>query len=233
MSRTLSEATSSSATDRRGVVDARPVDRDELRRGLLAGGVAGPATHPLDNVRGNAQMLLDRDPTRSSGSPGCRTGSTSSASSTSSRPRPARRSTARRGPARCEILRADPRLRAAAAGGRLAPGAVNEASESCSRPATRSGLAHLYQSWRCSPRRARRRSAGARRSVAGRNGSTTTGRRAWDGVMVLTDGREPGTPTGPTRCSGSSPKERPTSCSRPRLRRGGDRGRVETIRSPT
>jgi hypothetical protein len=37
------------------------VDRSELERALVAGGVAGIATHPLDNVRGNAQMLLERD----------------------------------------------------------------------------------------------------------------------------------------------------------------------------
>jgi hypothetical protein len=39
-----------------------PVDRDELARGLLAGGVAGTATHPLDNVRGNALLLNEGDP---------------------------------------------------------------------------------------------------------------------------------------------------------------------------
>jgi hypothetical protein len=40
----------------------RPVDRDELARALRAGGVAGTATHPLDNVRGNAQLLNEGDP---------------------------------------------------------------------------------------------------------------------------------------------------------------------------
>jgi hypothetical protein len=40
----------------------RHVDRDELARGLLAGGVAGTATHPLDNVRGNALLLNEGDP---------------------------------------------------------------------------------------------------------------------------------------------------------------------------
>jgi hypothetical protein len=33
----------------------------------LDGGVAGVATHPLDNVRGNAQMLLDHDPDKEFG----------------------------------------------------------------------------------------------------------------------------------------------------------------------
>jgi len=44
----------------------RPIARVELERALLTGLVAGWATHPLDNVRGNAQLLLDHDPTRSS-----------------------------------------------------------------------------------------------------------------------------------------------------------------------
>ena len=39
----------------------RPVGREELASGLLAGGVAGTATHPLDNVRGNALLLNDGD----------------------------------------------------------------------------------------------------------------------------------------------------------------------------
>jgi len=39
-----------------------PVDRDELARALVAGGVAGTATHPLDNVRGNALLLNEGDP---------------------------------------------------------------------------------------------------------------------------------------------------------------------------
>src|SRR5262245_50788804 len=40
----------------------RPLGREELARGLMAGGVAGTATHPLDNVRGNALLLNDGDP---------------------------------------------------------------------------------------------------------------------------------------------------------------------------
>jgi hypothetical protein len=39
----------------------RPITRAELERALVTGLVAGWATHPLDNVRGNAQMLLDHD----------------------------------------------------------------------------------------------------------------------------------------------------------------------------
>ncbi len=39
----------------------------ELEQALLAGLVAGWATHPLDNVRGNAQSLLDHDPDKEFG----------------------------------------------------------------------------------------------------------------------------------------------------------------------
>jgi hypothetical protein len=52
----------------------RPVDRSDLERALMAGGVAGIATHPLDNVRGNAQMLLDRDPDKEFGLSGLQEG---------------------------------------------------------------------------------------------------------------------------------------------------------------
>ena len=41
---------------------ARPHEPAELAEALLEGGVAGTATHPLDNVRGNALMLLEGDP---------------------------------------------------------------------------------------------------------------------------------------------------------------------------
>ena len=54
----------------------RPVPRRELERALLAGLVAGWATHPLDNVRGNAQMLLDRDPDKEFGLTGLQDGLT-------------------------------------------------------------------------------------------------------------------------------------------------------------
>jgi hypothetical protein len=37
-------------------------DPADLERALLAGDVAGTATHPLDNVRGNILMLIDGDP---------------------------------------------------------------------------------------------------------------------------------------------------------------------------
>ena len=40
----------------------RAQDPVTLTEALLEGGVAGTATHPLDNVRGNALMLLEGDP---------------------------------------------------------------------------------------------------------------------------------------------------------------------------
>jgi len=54
----------------------RSVSRHELERGLLSGMVAGWASHPLDNVRGNAQMLLDRDPDKEFGMTGLQEGMT-------------------------------------------------------------------------------------------------------------------------------------------------------------
>lgn len=54
----------------------RPVDRDEVERALLTGLVAGWATHPLDNVRGNAQLLLDHDPDKEFGLTGLQDGRT-------------------------------------------------------------------------------------------------------------------------------------------------------------
>jgi hypothetical protein len=55
---------------------ARVVDRTELERALLAGGVAGTATHPIDNVRGNVQKLLDHDPDKEFGLTGLQEGMT-------------------------------------------------------------------------------------------------------------------------------------------------------------
>jgi hypothetical protein len=52
----------------------RAVPAAELERALLAGLVAGWATHPLDNVRGNAQMLLDHDPDKEFGLTGLQEG---------------------------------------------------------------------------------------------------------------------------------------------------------------
>lgn len=53
----------------------RPYPREELLRALEAGRVAGVATHPLDNVRGNARLLLEGDPDKQFGLTGLRDGS--------------------------------------------------------------------------------------------------------------------------------------------------------------
>jgi hypothetical protein len=47
--------------------DPRRVDRADLADALVAGGVAGVATHPLDNVRANIWLLIDGDPDKSFG----------------------------------------------------------------------------------------------------------------------------------------------------------------------
>ena len=52
----------------------RPYPREELLRALLAGRVAGVATHPLDNVRGNARLLLEGDPDKLFGLTGLQDG---------------------------------------------------------------------------------------------------------------------------------------------------------------
>ena len=45
----------------------RAHDRAALADALLVGGVAGTATHPLDNVRGNILMLIEGDPDKAFG----------------------------------------------------------------------------------------------------------------------------------------------------------------------
>ncbi len=52
----------------------RAVERAVLVEALVDGRIAGPATHPLDNVRGNAQMLMDRDPDKEFGLRGLQDG---------------------------------------------------------------------------------------------------------------------------------------------------------------
>ena len=54
----------------------RPYPREELARALEAGGVAGVATHPLDNVRGNARLLVEGDPDKQFGLMGLQDGLT-------------------------------------------------------------------------------------------------------------------------------------------------------------
>jgi hypothetical protein len=52
----------------------RPYPREELARALEVGRVAGVATHPLDNVRGNARLLLEGDPDKQFGLSGLQDG---------------------------------------------------------------------------------------------------------------------------------------------------------------
>jgi hypothetical protein len=52
----------------------RAVEPGILVEALTDGRIAGPATHPLDNVRGNAQMLMDRDPDKEFGLRGLQDG---------------------------------------------------------------------------------------------------------------------------------------------------------------
>jgi hypothetical protein len=52
----------------------RPYPREELVRALEDGGVAGVATHPLDNVVGNARLLLEDDPDKQFGLTGLQDG---------------------------------------------------------------------------------------------------------------------------------------------------------------
>jgi hypothetical protein len=52
----------------------RTYPREELARALEAGRVAGVATHPLDNVRGNARLLLEGDPDKQFGLTGLQDG---------------------------------------------------------------------------------------------------------------------------------------------------------------
>jgi len=51
-----------------------PYPRDELARALEAGRVAGVATHPLENVRGNARLLLEGAPDKQFGLTGLQDG---------------------------------------------------------------------------------------------------------------------------------------------------------------
>ena len=52
----------------------RPYSREELAHALEVGRVAGVATHPLDNVRGNARLLLEGDPDKQFGLSGLQDG---------------------------------------------------------------------------------------------------------------------------------------------------------------
>jgi hypothetical protein len=53
-----------------------PYERSSLERALVEGSVAGTASHPLDNVRGNALLLLEGDPDKQFGLSGLPDGMT-------------------------------------------------------------------------------------------------------------------------------------------------------------
>jgi hypothetical protein len=170
----------------------RPVPRAELERALLAGTVAGFASHPLDNVRGNALMLLDRDPDKEFGMRGLQEGMDlervlslveTAAGAPIDRD-------ARYGPV---DIRPGPIVEACTpAGERLA--------QACARGETvvlatghPTGLAHLYHELA-----GFLRARGARIVERAHGASWRDGHLGhawfvdhWDGVAMLTDGREP------------------------------------------
>jgi hypothetical protein len=170
----------------------RPVPRDELERGLLTGMVAGWASHPLDNVRGNAQMLLDRDPDKEFGLTGLQDGMTLErilALVEVAAGAPIDRE-ARYGPV---DIRPGPIVDACGAAGERLATACARGDAVVLATGHPIGLAHLYHEL------ARfLRDRGARILEQGR-GTSWEDRRAghgwtveaWEGVMLLTDGVEP------------------------------------------
>lgn len=170
----------------------RPVPRDELERGLLSGMIAGWASHPLDNVRGNVQMLLDGDPDKEFGMTGLQAGMTldrvlglveTAAGAPIDRD-------ARYGPV---DIRPGPIVDACLAAGRRLAAACAGAETVVLATGHPVGLAHLYHE--LAGFLVHR---GARVSTRGAGARWREGRLAhewvvdhWDGVMVLTDGAEP------------------------------------------
>jgi len=170
----------------------RAISRDELERALLAGMIAGWATHPLDNVRGNAQMLLDHDPDKEFGLTGLQRGMSlervlglveEAAGAPIDRE-------ARTGPV--EIRPAPIVDASVAAAGRLAL--------ACERGETvvlatghPTGLAHLYHELALllASRGATVDSAGKGLRWRERHLDHDWYVEHWDGVAMLTDGREP------------------------------------------
>lgn len=179
------------AVDRR-LWTPRAISRDDLERALLAGMIAGWATHPLDNVRGNAQLLLDRDPDKEFGLTGLQRAMSlerilrlveEAAGAPIDRE-------ARTGPVE---IRPGPIIDASlAARGRLALACEREETVvlATGHP---TGLAHLYHELALLLR-----SRGAKVDALGR-GLRWRERHLehdwfvehWDGVAMLTDGREP------------------------------------------
>ena len=170
----------------------RASSRGELERALLAGGVAGMATHPLDNVRGNAQMLLDHDPDKEFGLRGLQRGMSlerilrlveHAAGAPIDRE-------ARTGPVE---IRAEPIVEASLAAGERLALAAQRGESVVLATGHPTGLAHLYHQLALFLAR-----GGAVVPAAG-EGIRWRERRLdhdwfvdrWDGVAMLTDGREP------------------------------------------
>lgn len=163
-----------------------------LEHALVRARIAGPATHPLDNVRGNAQMLLDRDADKEFGLRGLQEGLTlegvldlveAAAGAPIDRE-------ARTGQVQIEpgtILRA-----CAAAAPRLV-GARERGERVVLATGHPTGLAHLYVAL------ARWLAGGGAKVITPGAGARWREPRlahdwiveAWGGVMALTDGSEP------------------------------------------
>lgn len=171
---------------------AQDASADELAAGLLAGGVAGPATHPLDNVRRNIQMLLDHDPDKEFGMSGLQDGMTfervlqlveTSAGVTIDRE-------ARYGQVE---IRPEPILGACAAAARRLRTARERHERVVVATGHPVGLAYLYREL------SRWLGDGGAEVITPAVGERWRDSRldhdwhvdAWDGVLMLTDGREP------------------------------------------
>ena len=211
-----------------------PLDRSTATSSaaaLLDGRIAGPATHPLDNVRGNAQMLIDRDPDKEFGLTGLPGGIDldgildlveAAAGAPIDRE-------ARYGPVQIDpeaILDAcgavGPRL-ARASRSRRAGRARDRAPDRASRTST--CARQLADRWR-----RRRDRALRRRTVAGGTSRPRLGRRVTGRGEQLTDGREPRHTHWPVRdAPHAGRRDARPGARRPRLRRRRDRGGVETL----
>jgi histidinol phosphate phosphatase hisN-like protein len=179
------------ALDRR-LWQPRPVGRDELERALLSGMVAGWATHPLDNVRGNAQMLLDQDPDKEFGLTGLQEGMTLDrvldlVATAAGAPIDLE---ARYGPVE---IRPAPIVDATLAAGKRLRSACERGESIVLGTGHPVGLAHLYHELA-----AYLAGSGAKVVTPGEGDGWRDPRlihdwivAAWDGVMMLTDGREP------------------------------------------
>ena len=167
------------------------VPEDELLRALLDGEVAGTASHPLDNVRNNALMLLDGDPDKEFGMPGLAAGLTlddilslveTAAGAPIDRD-------ARFGPV---DIRPEPILAAcAAAGGRLRePRERGEAVLlATGHPVGLALYYHALDGWLADGAKVVRAAHGAHWREAHLDHDWFIDH--WDGVAMLTDGREP------------------------------------------